>query len=116
MTGVQTCALPICFPVTILLEAELNLENPFDIEERVKRAAGEYAGKAARKKQQERIETQKQLADVIALWAGKQRTLGFTDRQIKKKFFITYGMGITEALSQVKVEMLETIELIKGEV
>jgi len=98
------------------LEAEINLENPFDVEERVKRAAGDFAGKAARKKQQERIETQKQLADVIALWAGKQRLLGFTDRQIKKKFFITYGMGITAALSQVKAEMLEIIELIKGEV
>ncbi len=97
------------------LEAELNLENPYDIEERVKRAAGEYAGKAARKKQQERIDTQKTLAETVASWAGRQKQFGLTDRQIKKKFYLTFGMSITSALSQVKAEMLEIIEMIKGD-
>ena len=36
------------------LENEINLENPFDVEERVKRTAGEYAGKAARKTERQR--------------------------------------------------------------
>lgn len=97
------------------LEAEINLEDPYDLEERVKRTAGEYAGKAARKKQQERIETQKQLAEVIALWAGRERERGLKDRQIKKKFYLTFNMSITGALSQVKSDMLESIELIKGD-
>lgn len=97
------------------LEAEINLENPYDLEERVKRTAGEYAGKAARKKQQERIEMQKKLAETIALWAGKQKLAGLSDRQIKKKFFIVFGMGITAALSQVKSDMEETDKLIRGE-
>lgn len=108
--------LELLDPETIReLEAEINLENPYDLEERVKRTAGEYAGKAARKKQQERIETQKQLAEVIALWAGRERERGLSDRQIKKKFYLTFNMSITGALSQVKSDMLESIELIKGD-
>ena len=97
------------------LEQELELEDPYTLEERVRRAAGDFAGKAARKKQQERIETQKELAKVIALWAGKQREMGLKDRQIKKKFYLTFNMSITGALSQVKSEMEESIELVKGD-
>lgn len=97
------------------LEQELELEDPYTLEERVRRAAGDFAGKAARKKQQERIETQKELAEVIALWAGRERERGLKDRQIKKKFYLTFNMSITGALSQVKSDMLESIELIKGD-
>lgn len=98
------------------LEKEIDLENPYDLEERVRRTAGDLAGKSARKKQQERIDTQKLLAETIALWAGRQKTeFKLTDRQMKKKFFVTFNMSITFALSQVKAEMLETIELVKGD-
>ena len=30
MTGVQTCALPICFPVTILMHDESQMEGDYD--------------------------------------------------------------------------------------
>ena len=95
------------------LENELNLEDPYDIEERVKRTAGEFAGKAARKKQQQRIEMQKQLAETIALWAGAQKRMGLKDRQIKKKFMLTVGEGITVCLSLPRAEMEEFDKLIK---
>ena len=95
------------------LENELNLENPYDLEERIKRTAGEYAGKAARKKQQERIEMQKTLAETIARWAGKEKMFGFTDRQIKKRFMMKFGEGITVALSLPRSEMQEFNILIK---
>lgn len=95
------------------LENEINLENPYDVEERVKRTAGEYAGKAARKKQQERIEKQKELAETIAKWAGREKTYGFTDRQIKKRFMMKFSEGITVALSLPKAEMQEINIMIK---
>ena len=95
------------------LENEINLENPYDVEERVKRTAGEYAGKAARKKQQERIEKQKELAETIARWAGREKTYGFTDRQIKKRFMMKFSEGITVALSLPKAEMQEINIMIK---
>lgn len=95
------------------LENEINLENPFDVEERVKRTAGEYAGKAARKKQQERIEMQKTLAETIARWAGREKRNGFTDRQIKKRFMMKFSEGITVALSLPKAEMQEINTMIK---
>ena len=33
MTGVQTCALPICFPVTISADKEVEIPKYFEIED-----------------------------------------------------------------------------------
>lgn len=87
------------------LEKEIELEDPYKLEERVTRAAGEVAGKGARKKQIERIEMQKKLSDTIALWAGREKFYGYTDRQIKKRFYNTFGESITMALSLPRAEM-----------
>lgn len=95
------------------LEREIDLEDPYSIEERVKRSVGEYAGISARKKQQERIEMQKVLAETIAVWAGRERQMGFTDRQIKKRFMLKFGEGITVALSLPKADMKEFDTMIK---
>lgn len=90
------------------MEAEAELDDPAFVGQRVSAAAGPAAGQHAMKNQRERIETQKQLAEVIALWAGKHRAW-YTDRQLHKYFYLKFDMSITRALSQTKAEMLETM-------
>lgn len=90
------------------------LEDPAKLAERVARVAGTPAGVHAMKKQQERIATQQELASVIALWAGYQRKQKFTDRQIHKRFYLTFGKTITVALSEPRADMLLTMEELKG--
>lgn len=98
------------------LEAEVNLESPESIGERVAHAAGTPAGVRASRKQQERIDKQKELAQVIATWAGKMTHFGYTNRQINKKFFLTYDMSITGALSLKTAEMDALMKAIKYEI
>lgn len=95
------------------LENEMNLESPDDVARRVGFAAGEIAAKSAHKKQRERIEAQKDLAETIALWAGREKLKGYTDRQIRKRFMIEFGEGITVMLSMPRKDMIEFGELIK---
>ena len=98
------------------LEAEVMLESPEDIANRVSHAAGTPAGIRAMRNQQERIETQKELAETIATWAGKMKHWGYSDRQIHKKFYLTFDMSITGALSMKKAEMLQIMGEIKDEI
>jgi len=98
------------------LEADIHLESPEEMAERVAMAAGTPAGVRAGRNQRERIEMQKQLADTIALWAGRMKHFGYTDRQIHKKFFLTYDMSITGALSLKKAEMLSVEKEIRYEI
>jgi DNA repair protein RadD len=66
------------------MENDAILEDPAKVGQRVAQAIGaDYAKKAIRD-QRERIETQKELGLVIAFWAGKYRSQGYTDRQINK--------------------------------
>ncbi len=95
------------------LEKELNLEDPLVTEMRVARVAGKAAGIKARRNQQERIEMQKELAQTIALWAGKMKTQGLTDRQTKKRFMIEFSEGITVALSLPRRDMEEINQMVK---
>lgn len=98
------------------LEAEIELETPESIGERVASAAGTPAGIRASRKQQERIDKQRELAQVIATWAGKMTHFGYTNRQINKKFFLTYDMSITGALSLKTVEMDALMKEIQNEI
>lgn len=97
------------------LEANTHLEDPAKVAERVSRAAGPAAALKAMQNQRERIETQKKLAEVVALWAGKMRSHGLTDRQIYKHFYIHYDKTIWEALGEPKADMLSMIEMLEGE-
>jgi superfamily II DNA or RNA helicase len=108
--------LELLDPETIrALEKNIDLEDPDAIAERVARAAGPAAGKSARKKQVERIEMQKVLAQTIAEWAGYQKeTNGYSDRSIKKKFYNVFGETITVALSLTRAEMEEMCEDIRS--
>jgi len=90
------------------------LEDPAKIYERVGAAVNAAAGLRAMKNQQERIHTQKKLIDQIALWAGKMRAHGYTDRQINKKFYLQFEMTVTEALGEPREQMQNTLEEIQN--
>lgn len=87
------------------LEMEMQLEDPYKMEERITRAVGKAAGINARKNQLARIEMQKKLADTIALWFGREKKNGYTDRQAKKRFVMEFGESFTVVLSLPKAEM-----------
>jgi DNA repair protein RadD len=97
------------------LAAKAVLEDPARVAQRVSHTAGPAAGKKALKSQQERIDTQHDLVNVIARWAGMQKHYGYSDRSIHKLFYITYDQTITEALSEPRAEMLETIDQLEQE-
>lgn len=97
------------------LEANTHLEAPESVAARVARVAGNAAGVHAMKNQRERIETQKKLAEVLALWAGKMKHQGFSDRQINKKFYMEYDCTIWEILGEPKAAMLDMINELEGE-
>lgn len=92
------------------------LDAPERVGERVASVAGEIAGKSAAKKQRERIATQDELKNIIALWAGKQRLTGLDDRSIHKKFFIDYGSTISQSLGQPRLQMQNMIDDLKVDV
>jgi DNA repair protein RadD len=86
------------------------LEDPADVAHRVGRVAGQPAAIRAERNQVERINTQRDLTEKIAQWAGYAKVQGYTDRQIHKKFYLEIGKSITEALNEPRTEMLQTIE------
>lgn len=97
------------------LEKEMDLEDPYKMEERITRAIGKAAGVHARKNQLERIEMQKTLVQTIALWCGREARAGYTDRQIKKRFAMEFGDNITVVLSEPRAEMERYNNWIKSE-
>lgn len=97
------------------MERAAILEDPALVAQRVSKAAGSAAAVSAMKNQQARIEAQKTLIDVVALWAGVQRDYGLTDRKIHKKFYLYYGKTITQALSEPKADMEDTMERLNNE-
>ncbi len=94
------------------MEALTHLQDPTIVGKRVAMAAGGPAGIKAMKDQVRRIETQKELVNVIAKYAGTLRATGHSDRQIHKHFFLTHDMTISEALAKPRAEMLEIMEAI----
>jgi len=86
------------------------LESPADVASRVGAVAGGPAAMRAMKNQTERITTQKELVEVIALWAGKLRHQGYTDRRIHKHVYLQHEATFTEMLSKPRKEMINHIE------
>ncbi len=95
------------------LEAKTKLDDPALVGKRVGNVAGAAAGIKAMKNQVARIETQRELSNVIAKVAGILRHHGYSDRAIHKKFYLEYDQTITEALSVPRAEMLTMIERLK---
>lgn len=97
------------------LQNTTQLEDPAKTAERVAAAAGVPAGLRAMKNQAERIKVQQELADTVALWAGRRRARGMTDRMIHKDFYRSYETTIFEILATPKSEMLDWIDTLKGD-
>ncbi len=92
------------------MEANTHLEEPNSVAARVGAVAGRGAAEQAALRQIERINMQRQLSEVIALWAGALRRNGWTDRTIHKQFYLDHDMTITDALAQPRAEMERTME------
>jgi superfamily II DNA or RNA helicase len=59
------------------------------------------------KKHGERLEAGQRLRESIAVWAGEQRSQGFTDSEIYRKFYLRYGVDILSAQKGSRAEMDE---------
>lgn len=90
------------------LQAKVHLERPADLAKRVDRAGGD--GTKAMENQIERIKMQKKLSDAIAVWAGKLRNSGNSDRQINKLFYAKFDRTIWEVLGEPRADMEDTLE------
>lgn len=93
------------------LESKAQLEDPGSVAKRVSKAVNGAAGLKAMKQQAERIKTQGELVQAIAIWAGKMKNYyGYKDRSIHKKFYLQHGKTITEALGESRADMQNTID------
>lgn len=93
------------------LEAMSQLEEPGSVAARVSAAVNGAAGLKAMKNQAERIKVQGELVQAVAKYAGLLKThYGYSDRSIHKKFYLDHGKTITEALSEPKKDMENTME------
>lgn len=81
------------------LRTQTVIESPADIGKRVTFVAGPIAGKAVAKKQAEKIAAQTALKEVIATWAGIERSKGFTDQELYRKFYLATGVDVLTAMS-----------------
>lgn len=96
------------------LRAAMTLEAPGEVAERVGRAAGEIAGKGAANRQMERHEAQAALRGAIEQWAGIRRHMGEEDRAAHRRFFLTTGMTVLEALALPRAEMDSMTQTVRG--
>jgi len=87
------------------MRAATELESPSALGERATFAAGAIAGRGAINKQIERIQSQNDLKDAIANWAGIQRAIGRDDQQSYRRFYHAAGVDVLSALALPRVEM-----------
>lgn len=91
------------------LRAATQLEAPASVAERVERAAGPIAGKAAYNRAIERHGARERAEAAIAQWAGIQRAKGRSDSETYRRFYHTVGADVWTALSGDRAE-LEVLE------
>ena len=87
------------------LRGAAELDPPEIVAARARYAGGEVAARGASARQRERIEAQGLLTDAIAHWAGHGRSLGYSDRELHKLFYLRYNMTVLEALALKRVDM-----------
>lgn len=92
------------------------LESPGNVAARVAKVAGPIAAKGVANRQMEKIEAQGELKEAIAQWAAIERSRGFTDREIYRRFYLSTGMDVLSALdgSRTRQDYLITAERVKG--
>lgn len=96
------------------LRAAMELEAPGDIAARVSHAAGEIAGKGAANRQIARHAAQAALRAAIEQWAGCRRAAGEEDRAAHRRFYLTTGMTVYEALAQSREDMENMRAVVEG--
>lgn len=78
----------------------MQIESAASVGSRVAFAAGfSGAGKRAREAQEEKIEAHSRLSDAIAQWAAIERAKGRSDSETYRRFYLTVGMDVMEALN-----------------
>ena len=92
------------------------LETPGNVAARVAKVAGPIAAKGVANRQMEKIEAQGELKEAIAQWAAIERSRGFSDREIYRRFYLSTGMDVLSALdgSRSRQDYLITAERVKG--
>ena len=96
------------------LRAAMELEAPGDMADRVGHVAGPVAAKAAANRQIARHGTQAALRATIEQWAGIRRHAGDDDRTGHKRFYLTTGMTVLEALALPRAEMETMNQMVRG--
>lgn len=92
------------------------LETPGNVAARVAKVAGPIAAKGVANRQMEKIEAQGELKEAIAQWVAIERSRGFNDREIYRRFYLSTGMDVLSALdgSRSRQDYLITAERVKG--
>lgn len=60
-----------------------------------------------------RQETVSTLRDILALWGGYERAAGLSDKEIMRKFYLTYGVDLWTAQTLKRDEMLSLAERVQ---
>lgn len=92
------------------------LDSAADVGNRAAYAAGGIAGKASANRQVEKIGAYNTLKETMAVWAAIERSKGFNDREIMRKFYLTTGVDVLGALdaSQTRQQLEEMNDLIRS--
>lgn len=61
-----------------------------------------------------RQETVGTLRDILALWGGYERAAGLSDKEIMRKFYLTYGVDLWTAQTLKRDEMLSLAERVQA--
>lgn len=77
----------------------MQLEDPASMAQRVAGAAGGGAAQFHMNKQIAKIQAQKRLSDAIAQWAAIERVKGRDDAQTYRRFYLTMGCDVLDALN-----------------
>lgn len=96
------------------MRAAMTLEAPADIGARVAYAAGEIAGQGAMNRQIDRHRAQADLKAAIEQWAGIRMHGGDEERTVHKRWFLTTGMTVLQAMALSRAEMDDLRVTVEG--
>jgi outer membrane PBP1 activator LpoA protein len=96
------------------MRAAMTLEAPADVGARVAYAAGEIAGRGAVNRQMDRIGSQNALKAAIEQWAGIRLHGGDEERTVHRRFYLTCGMTVLQAMALSRAEMDDLRVTVEG--
>ncbi len=80
------------------MRAATMIESAADVGARVAGVAGHFAARGVVNKHIEKIAAHQHLSEVIAQWAGWERSKGRSDQESYRRFYLTTGMDVLSAL------------------